>query len=62
MRGQTVGGRGQARAFMLNPRDTQASNVVVTGTLTICSRQVMVLLDSGATHSFISPSLPCVWI
>ena len=56
MRGQTSGGRGQARAFVLNPRDAQVSNTVVTGTLTICSRQALVLFDSGATHSFVSPS------
>ena len=56
MRGQTVGGRGQARAFVLNPRDAQASNAVVTSTLTICSRQAVVLFDSGATLSFVSPS------
>ena len=41
---------------MLNPRDAQALNVVVTSTLTICSKQVVVLFDSGATHSFVSPS------
>ena len=41
---------------MLNPRDAQASNAVVTGTLTICSRQAVVLFNSGATHSFVSPS------
>ena len=41
---------------MLNPRDAQASNTVVTGILTICSKQALVLFDSGATHSFVSPS------
>ena len=41
---------------MLNPRDAQASNTVVTGTLTICSKQAVVLFDSGATRSFVSPS------
>ena len=41
---------------MLNPRDAQASNIVLTGTLTICFRQVLVLFDSGATHSLVSPS------
>ena len=56
VRGQTVGGRGQAKAFVLNLRDAQASNAIVTGTLTICSRQAMVLFDSGAIHSFVSPS------
>ena len=37
---------------MLNPRDAQASNIVLTGTLTICSRQALVLFDSSATHFF----------
>ena len=55
MRGQTTGGQGQARAFVLNPWDAQASNTVVIGTLTICSKQALVLFDSGATHSFVSP-------
>ena len=41
---------------MLNPGDAQASNAVMTGTLTICSRQAVVLFDSGAIHSFVSPS------
>ena len=35
---QTAGGRGQGRAFVLSPRDAQASNTVLTGILTICSR------------------------
>ena len=56
VKGQTVGGQGQARAFILNPRDVQASNTVVTGTLTICSKQALVLFDLGVTHSFVSPS------
>ena len=56
VRRQTVGSRGQARAFVLNPRDAQASNAVVIGTLTICSKQTVILFDSGATHSFVSPS------
>ena len=56
VRGQTAGGRGQAKAFMLNLRDAQASNAIVIGTLTICSRQVVVLFDSDTTHSFVSPS------
>ena len=47
---------------MLNPRDAQASNIVVTGTLTIYSRQALVLVDSGATHSLVSPSFSCAWI
>ena len=41
---------------MLNPRDVQASNTVVTSTLIICSKQALVLFDLGATHSFVSPS------
>ena len=63
MRGRTTGGRGQARAFVLNPRDAQASNTVMTGTLTICSSQALVLFDLGATYFFLYLHLlPCVWI
>ena len=39
-------------AFVLNPRDAQASNIVVTGTLTICSMEALILFDVGATYSF----------
>ena len=41
---------------MLNTREAQASNTVLTGTLTIYSRQALVLVDLGATHSLVSPS------
>ena len=41
---------------MLNPRDAQASNIVVTGTLTIRSMEELILIDLGATHSFVSLS------
>ena len=41
---------------MLNSLDAQASNIVVTGTLTICSMKVLTLFDSGATYSLVSPS------
>ena len=44
--------RGQARAFVLNPRDAQVSNIVVTNTLTICSTEALILFDSGATYFF----------
>ena len=36
---------------MLNPWDAQVSNTVV-----ICSKQALVLFDSGATYSLVSPS------
>ena len=36
--------------------DAQASNTVLIGTLIIYSRQALVLFDSGATHSLVSPS------
>ena len=48
--------RGQAKAFVLNPRDAQVSNIVVTSTLTICSMEALILFDSGATYSLVSPS------
>ncbi|KAJ1384308.1 Retroviral aspartyl protease [Sesbania bispinosa] len=55
---QARGGRGLAQVFDMTRQDAQASNVVVTRTLSICSRETYVLFDPGATHSFISLSLP----
>ncbi|KAJ1430370.1 Aspartic peptidase domain superfamily [Sesbania bispinosa] len=55
-RGQAQAGRGQARVFAMTRQDAQASNVVVTGILSICSRDAHVLFDPGATHSFVSLS------
>ena len=48
-------GHGQARLFTLIPQDVQASNVIVAGTLSICSCEARVLFDPGASHSFVSP-------
>ena len=47
-------GRGQARVFTLTPQDAQASNAVVTGTISVCYCDARVLFDPGATHSFIT--------
>ncbi|KAJ1440945.1 Aspartic peptidase domain superfamily [Sesbania bispinosa] len=55
-RGQAQSGRGQARVFAMTRQDAQASNVVVTGILPICSRDAHVLFDPGATHCFVSLS------
>ena len=41
--------------FTLTPHDTQAFNVVVIGTLLVCYLDVRVLLDPGASYSFVSP-------
>ena len=49
------GGRGQARVFTLTQQDAQASNAVVAGTIPVCFLDARVLLDPGATHSFVSP-------
>ena len=46
-------GRGLARVFTLTPQDVQASNVVVAGTLSVCSYEARVLFDPGASHSFV---------
>ncbi|XP_035539634.1 uncharacterized protein LOC118344008 [Juglans regia] len=43
-----------ARVYALTPIDAEASNDVVTGTLSLFSRHASILFDSGATHSFIS--------
>ena len=48
-------GRGQARVFTLTPQDAQASNVVVAGTLFVCSLDARVLFDPGVSYSFILP-------
>ncbi|XP_057416627.1 uncharacterized protein LOC130711144 [Lotus japonicus] len=53
-RGQGQAGRGQARVFALTRQDAQASNAVVTGTLSVCSQDARVLFDPGATHFFVS--------
>ena len=49
------GGRGQARVFTLTQQDAHASNAVVAGTIPVCFLDARVLLDPGATHSFVSP-------
>ena len=41
--------------FTLTQQEAQASNVVVAGTLPVCSFDAKVLFDPGATHSFVSP-------
>ena len=51
-------GRGQlqqGRVFALVPGDVQASTSVVSGILTIDSYPAHVLIDSGSTHSFVTP-------
>ena len=47
-------GHGQARVFTLTPQDAQASNAVVAGTIPVCYYDARVLIDPGATHSFIT--------
>ena len=41
--------------FTLTQQDTQASNAIVAGTISVCFLDARVLLDPGATHSFVSP-------
>ena len=52
---QSAVSRGQGRVFTLNPQKVHASTTAVTGTLLVDKLKARVLLDSGATHSFISP-------
>ena len=47
-------GRGQARVFTLTPQDVQASNAMVAGTIPVCCCDARVLINPGATHSFIT--------
>lgn len=53
--GQASTSKDQGRVYTLTPQDAQASNVVITSTLLVSSLHVILLLDLGATHSFISP-------
>ena len=46
------GGQGQARVFTLTQQDAQASNAVVAGTISVWFLDARILLDLGATHSF----------
>ena len=44
----------QGRVFAMTKQDVDASNDVVSGTLSLFSKEAKVLFDSGATHSFVS--------
>ncbi|XP_070057715.1 uncharacterized protein [Nicotiana tomentosiformis] len=52
--GQWNAGRGQVRVFAFTRQDAQASNVVVTGILSVCSFDALALIDTGSTHSYVS--------
>ncbi|XP_070026351.1 uncharacterized protein [Nicotiana sylvestris] len=52
--GQGNVGRGQARVFAFTRQDAQASNAVVTCILSVCSFDVLALIDPGYTHSYVS--------
>ena len=47
-------GRGHTKDTLIH-QDAQASNAVVVGTLSVCFIDARILLDPGATHSFVSP-------
>ncbi|XP_038985736.1 uncharacterized protein LOC120111844 [Phoenix dactylifera] len=46
--------RTQGRVYALTQHDADASNIVVTGTIEIPSTNAYILIDPGATHSFVS--------
>ncbi|XP_077232116.1 uncharacterized protein LOC143866802 [Tasmannia lanceolata] len=46
---------GQARTFAITTAEVEATNDVVTGTLSVSSKNAHILFDSGSTHSFVSP-------
>lgn len=52
--GQRKKPRVQGRVFALTEKDAEVSNDVVSGTLSLFSREAKVLFDPGATHSFVS--------
>ncbi|XP_077242572.1 uncharacterized protein LOC143883095 [Tasmannia lanceolata] len=47
--------KGQAHTFAITTAEVEATNDVVTGTLSISSKNAHTLFDSGSTHSFVSP-------
>ncbi|KAH7838847.1 hypothetical protein Vadar_031889 [Vaccinium darrowii] len=47
----------QGKAFAFTPGDPRNTEEVVAGNVLICSVPAYVLIDSGSTHSFISPQL-----
>ncbi|XP_070053795.1 uncharacterized protein [Nicotiana tomentosiformis] len=52
--GQGNAGSSQARGFAFSREDDQASNVVVTRILSVCSFDALALIDPGSTHSCVS--------
>ncbi|XP_043714626.1 uncharacterized protein LOC122662985 [Telopea speciosissima] len=48
--------RTQGRVYSVTHEEAQADPGVITGMISICSIPTYVLFDSGASHSFISPS------
>lgn len=44
----------QGRVFALVPDDVPNTYTVVSGTLSVCSQNACVLIDSGSTHSYVS--------
>ena len=46
---------GQARVYALTHQDAEASGSIIKGIITLCGMPASVLIDSGSTHSFISP-------
>ncbi|XP_077223416.1 uncharacterized protein LOC143857028 [Tasmannia lanceolata] len=47
--------KGQARTFAITTAEVEATNDVVTCTLSISSKNAHTLFDYGSTHSFVSP-------
>jgi len=47
------------RAHVMSKKEATTSGMVVIGNFFLNSKPFCVLFDLGATHSFISPDLPC---
>ncbi|XP_070019427.1 uncharacterized protein [Nicotiana sylvestris] len=52
--GQGNADRGQERVYAFTRQDVHASNVVVSGILSVCSFDTFALIDPGSTHSYFS--------
>ncbi|KAL5773512.1 hypothetical protein ACOSQ2_013436 [Xanthoceras sorbifolium] len=53
-RGQSGRPSTQARVFAVTQQEVEATPEVVTGTITVSDKNAYVLIDPGATHSFVS--------
>ena len=53
---RTAAGRGRGQAYNLTAEEAETSEEVITGKITVYSKPVLTLFDSGVSHCYISDS------